>query len=174
MTAVLPLTVRPARLDDAADIARIYSQGIEDRIATFETEPRTAEQIAAMLSERGERYPQIVVERDGRAIAWAGSSPYNDRSCYAGVAGCSVYVERGVRGAGAGRAALNGLIAACEALGFWKLTSRIFPENTASRAMCAACGFREVGVYYRHGKLDGQWRDCVIVERLLGEAADPG
>jgi L-amino acid N-acyltransferase YncA len=173
MTAALTLTVRPAVLDDAADIARIYSQGIEDRVATFETEPRTAEQIARMLAERGAAHPQIVVERDGAVIAWAGSSPYNDRPCYAGVAGCSVYVERGVRGAGAGRVALRGLIDACEALGFWKLTSRVFPENTASRAMCNACGFREVGVYHRHGKLDGEWRDCVIVERLLGEAADP-
>ena len=70
----------------------------------------------------------------------------------------------------AGSAALGALVAACEARGFWKLLSRIFPENTASRAMCHKHGFREVGIYARHGRLDGVWKDCVIVERLLGDA----
>jgi len=67
---------------------------------------------------------------------------------------------------------MTALIAAAEAAGFWKLLSRIFPENTASRALMAKVGFREVGLYHRHGKLDGAWRDCVIVEHLLGEAAE--
>jgi phosphinothricin acetyltransferase len=60
----------------------------------------------------------------------------------------------------------------CERRGFWKLISRIFPENEASRGLCRRLGFREVGIYRRHGKLDGEWRDTVIVERLLGEAAE--
>jgi L-amino acid N-acyltransferase YncA len=59
-------------------------------------------------------------------------------------------------------------VAECEARGYWKLVSRVFPENESSRALCRALGFREVGVYRRHAKLDGQWRDCVIVELLLG------
>jgi L-amino acid N-acyltransferase YncA len=166
-------TLRLARREDAAAIARIYNQGIEERQATFETEPRSAAQIEHLLDERGERYPTVVVEHDGQVVAWAGVSAYRTRPCYAGVGEFSVYVDRAARGSGMGRLALEGLIAACEQRGFWKLVSRVFPENTASRALCQRAGFREVGVYRRHGKLDGQWRDCVIVERLIGEAAAP-
>ena len=163
--------VRHAERGDAAAIARIYNQGIEDRIATFETESRSAEAIASLLAERGDRYPTIVVERDGDVVAWAGCSPYSTRPCYAGIAEFSVYAARAARGTGAGRVALAGLIQACEQRGFWKLLSRVFPENASSRALCRRLGFLEVGVHYRHAKLDGTWRDCVIVERLLGTAA---
>src|SRR5512142_194237 len=162
---------RAARLEDAADIARIYNEGIADRVATFETEPRTPERMARTLAERADRYPTVVVERDGRVIAWAGASEYRSRDCYAGIAEFSVYVARDARGHGAGAAAMRALIAACEARGFWKLVSRVFPENTASRRLCASLGFREVGTYRRHAKLDGTWRDVVIVELLIGEAA---
>ena len=166
-------TTRPARLEDAAAIAGIYNQGIEERIATFETEPRSAEQIAAQLAEKGDTYPTVVAERDGQVVAWAGTSMYRSRPCYAGIAEYSVYVDRAARGTGAGRVVLEALFRVCEERGFWKLVSRIFPENVASLALCRATGFREVGVYQRHGKLDGEWRDTVIVEKLLGEAAEP-
>ena len=73
-------------------------------------------------------------------------------------------------GRGVGRATLAAQIEACEAHGCWKLLSRIFPENDGSLALCRSLGFREVGTYRRHGKLDGEWRDCVIVELLLGDA----
>lgn len=164
--------VRYARTEDAAAIAHIYSQGIAERIATFETAPRDADDILAALAERGDRYPTLVAERDGQvaAAAWAGT--YRSRPCYAGIAEFSVYTERASRGTGAGRAVLTALIDECERRGFWKLVSRVFPENTASRALCARLGFREVGLYRRHARLDGVWRDCVIVERLLGEARD--
>jgi L-amino acid N-acyltransferase YncA len=164
------ITTRLATTADAPSIARIYNQGIADRVATFETTPRTPEQIVMQLAERGDRYPTVVVERDGRVIAWAAASLYSARPCYAGIAEFSVYVDRDARGAGAGRAALERLIAECTRRGLWKLVSRVFPENTASRALCRAVGFREVGVYKRHALLDGRWRDCVIVERLLGDA----
>ncbi len=166
------VTSRLAGIDDAAAIARIYNQGIEERIATFETEPRSTEQIVAQLAERGDRYPTVVAERDGAVVAWAGASGYRSRPCYAGIAEYSVYVDRAARGIGAGKAVLLALFEACEQRGFWKLVSRIFPENTASLALCRATGFTVVGTYRRHGKLDGQWRDCVIVEKLLGEAAE--
>jgi phosphinothricin acetyltransferase len=168
---VKEVVVRLAEQRNAAAIACIYNQGIEDRVATFETEPRTPAQIEAQLRERGERYPTVVVERGGQVVAWASVSSYRARPCYAGVGEFSVYVERAARGTGAGRAALQGLVEECERRGFWKLLSRVFPENAASRALCRRLGFREVGVYARHGKLDGVWRDCVIVEKLIGEAA---
>jgi phosphinothricin acetyltransferase len=167
----MEMTIRLTTPADAAAIAAIYNQGIAERIATFETEPRTAEQVAAQLTEKGDRFPTIAVEREGRIVAFAGAGPYRNRPCYAGVAEHSVYVDPAARGRGAGRAALATLIEIYEALGFWKLLSRIFPENAASLALHERCGFRTVGVYRRHAKLDGQWRDCIIVERLLGDAA---
>jgi L-amino acid N-acyltransferase YncA len=163
----IALTVRAATVDDAAAIARIYNQGIADRVATFETEPRSAEQVAAILRGHAGTHPAVVALRGGEVIGFAWTSTYRPRPCYAGVGEFSVYVARESRGSGAGRALLDGLANACRDKGFWKLVSRVFPENTASRALCVAAGFREVGVYERHGQLDGAWRDVVIVERLL-------
>src|SRR2546428_12291880 len=106
---MMKLPTRPATREDAAAIAAIYNEGIADRVATFETEPRTAEQIAGQLADKGERYPTVVVERDGRVIAWAPAGAYRSRPAYAGVAEHSVYVARRARRTRARRAALNAL-----------------------------------------------------------------
>jgi phosphinothricin acetyltransferase len=172
MTAQITAWARVARREDAAPIARIYNQGIEDRVATFETEPRTAAAIERLLEDRLGRYPAIAVERDGLVVAWASAGAFCARPCYDPIAGHSVYVERGQRGGGVGRIALEALCAEADRLGFLKLVSSIFPENVASLALHRKVGFREVGFYRGHGKLDGHWRDCVIVEKLLGEAAE--
>jgi L-amino acid N-acyltransferase YncA len=111
--------------------------------------------------------PVIVVEDGGEVVAWASAPPYSARAVYAGVREFSVYVARARRGEGLGRAVMEALIAESAARGWWKLVSRVFPENAASRALCHSLGFREVGTYRRHAKLDGAWRDCVIVELLL-------
>jgi phosphinothricin acetyltransferase len=161
-------SIRLATPADAAAIARIYNEGIDDRIATFETDHRSAEQILATLHAKGDRYPTVVLEHGGDVIAWAGAGAYRERPAYAGVAEHSVYVARTARGRGAGRAVLEGLCRAYEQRGFWKLVSRILSENAASLALHERCGFRVVGVYHRHARLDGLWRDCVIVERMLG------
>jgi len=168
---VSDVTTRLATVADAAAIAAIYNEGIADRIATFETEPRSPDTIAAQLKDKGDRFPTIVAERDGRIVAWATAGAYRSRPAYAGVAEHSVYVARNARGSGAGRAALEAFCRAYAERGFWKVVSRIFPENTASLKLHERCGFRVVGVYTRHGKLDGQWRDCVIVERMLDESS---
>lgn len=158
------MRTRPATLEDASAIAAIYNQGIEDRIATFETQARTATEISSWFEDG---WPIVVVEEGGELIAFAAASGYRPRPCYAGIAEFSVYVARAARGRGAGRAAMGALIVAAEAAGFWKLVSRVFPENNASRALLQGLGFREVGIYERHAKLDGWWRDVVIVERLI-------
>jgi L-amino acid N-acyltransferase YncA len=155
---------RAATLDDAASIARIYNQGIAGRTATFETRPRSADEIREWLDGA---HPVVVAEAEGVVAAFAASFMYRPRACYAGIAEVSVYVDSAFRRRGAGRLALQALMDAATAAGFWKLVSRIFPENAASRRLVASLGFREVGTYEKHGKLDGVWRDVIIVERLL-------
>ena len=113
--------------------------------------------------------PPVLFTSIWYAFAFAAASTYRPRECYAGIAEFSVYVARAARGRGAGRRAMEALITAVEAAGFTKLVSRVFVENTASLGLLRSLGFREVGVYEKHGMLDGVWRDCVIVERLIGE-----
>lgn len=160
---------RAATSDDADAIARIYNEGIEDRLATFETRLRSTDEIAERI--RSTDHPLVVAVDDGRVLAWAGTGMYRDRQCYAGVAEFSFYVAREARRRGIGTAILRELVRVAEERGFWKLVSRIFPENAASLRACAAAGFRVVGTYRSHAQLDGEWRDVVIVERLMGPAA---
>jgi L-amino acid N-acyltransferase YncA len=155
---------RLATLNDAPFLAAIYNEGIEDRVATFETRPRTEEDVRAWFDGR---HPIVVVEEEGQVVAFASTSTYRPRECYAGIAEVSVYVTRNFRRHGAGRVALNEMMKQAQAQGFWKLVSRVFIENEASRKLIASLGFREVGIYEKHGKLDGIWRDVVIVERHL-------
>ena len=158
------MRTRHARIEDAAAIARIYNDGIADRIATFETRLRTPEDIRAWFDGA---HPIVVVEEGGEVIAFASTSTYRPRECYAGIAEFSVYVAREARGKRAGRAAMEALIDAAEQAGFWKLVSRAFVENVASRTLLQSVGFREVGIYEKHAQLDGVWRDVVIIERLI-------
>jgi L-amino acid N-acyltransferase YncA len=163
------MRARAATAADAAAIARIYNDGIDDRVATFETRHRTAADVERWFDGR---HPVVVVEDHDGVIAFASTSDYRPRDCYAGIAEFSVYAAREARGRGAGRMAMSALIDAARAAGFWKLVSRVFVENTASRGLLRSAGFREVGVYERHARLDGVWRDVVIVERLLDDNRD--
>jgi L-amino acid N-acyltransferase YncA len=155
---------RAARSGDTEAIARIYNQGIEERIATFETRPREPGEVLGWL-EGG--YPIVVVEDGGTVISFANASAYSPRECYSGVAEFSVYTAGEARGRGAGALAMEALISAAERAGFWKLTSRVFVENGPSRKLLLSLGFREVGVHDKHARLDGEWRDVVVVERLI-------
>lgn len=159
------MRARDAVPHDAATIAAIYNEGITDRVATFETQLRAEDDIAAWFTPA---QFVVVVEEEDAVIAFASTSPYRARPCYAGVAEFSVYVARSARGRGAGRLAMQALLERAAAAGYWKLVSRVFPENAASRALLRGLGFREVGTYEKHAKLDGVWRDVVIVEYLLG------
>jgi phosphinothricin acetyltransferase len=163
-------SIRPARAGDAARIAAIYNQGIADRVATFETRERSPEEASAWLADG---LPALVAERDGAVVGFARVTPYSARPAYAGVGEHAVYVDRSARGTGAGRLLLLALADASAARGLHKLTSRVFADNAASRAVHRAAGFEEVGVQRRHARLDGEWKDCVLVERLLGDAAVP-
>ena len=155
---------RAAGACDAEAIARIYNQGIEERIATFETRPRAAGEVRDWFDNG---HPIVVVEDGGTVISFANTSAYSPRECYSGVAEFSVYTAGEARGRGAGALAMEALISAAEEAGFWKLTSRVFVENEPSRKLLLSLGFREVGVHDKHARLDGVWRDVVIVERLI-------
>ena len=162
------MTIRAATRVDADAICAIYNAGIAGRQATFETSPRTTEDVLAWY---GDGLPLLVATDDGgRVVGWARLSPYSDRCVYEGVGEHGVYVDPGSRGRGIGRQLLEALSAAAEEAGFYKLTSRVFTTNGASLAVHRAAGFYEVGVQPRHGRLDGEWKDCVLVERLLGPA----
>ncbi|WP_372782393.1 arsinothricin resistance N-acetyltransferase ArsN1 family A [Phenylobacterium sp.] len=164
------LAARTARLADAAAITAIYNQGIEDRIGTFETEPRAVADIEAWFDPA--KAFVAVENATGEVVGYAIAHPYADRCCYAGIGEFSVYVRRDRRGAGVGRVAMAALVDASRAAGLWKLLSRVFPENRSSLNLMAWSGFKEIGLHEKHGKLDGVWRDCVIVERVIPENLD--
>ena len=161
-------SIRPAVPADAAAIAAIYNEGIADRVATFETRERDADEAQQWI---GGPLPCLVAEADGAVVGFARVAPYSPREAYAGLGEHGVYVARAARGNGVGRRLLDEVCLAAEATGLHKLTSRIFSDNAASIAVHTAAGFAVVGVQRRHARLDGTWKDCVLVERLRGEAA---
>ena len=160
------MLARTATLEDVAAIARIYNQAIDDHTSTFETHSRAPDEVARWLDGV---HPVIVVEWAGHIVAYAATSPYSQRACYRGVAEFAVYVDRAHRSRGAGRLALESLFEAAREAGFWKLVSRIFPENTAVRRLNEAVGVREIGVHRKHARLNDVWRDVIVVERLLND-----
>ena len=161
------ITVRFATPEDAAAIGIIYNQGIEDRVATLETAPRSADERRQWMAVRGARHPVIVAEQTGSVIGWGSLNPFNPRPAYDHVADFSVYVERGWRGKGVGRRLLERLIALARQLGYHKMVLAAFPSNTPGMALYERVGFATVGVYREQGRLDGAWVDVVIMEKLL-------
>lgn len=161
------VTIRLAEAADAAAIATIYNQGIRDRVATLETEERTAEERAAWLASRDERHPVYVAELDGTIVAWGSLNVFNPRPAYQWVADFSVYVDDENRGHGLGGAMLDHLIAEAARLGYHKLVLAAFPFNQAGMRLYRSRQFREVGIYREQGQLDGQWVDTIIMERTL-------
>jgi L-amino acid N-acyltransferase YncA len=161
------LTVRPARESDAEAIARIYNQGIEDRVATLETELRTPEERRRWMAARGPRHPVIAAEAAGTLVGWASLNQFNPRPAYQHVADFSVYVDRDWRGKGVGRRLLEALIERAREIGYHKMVLSAFPFNQAGVALYERLGFRAVGIYKEQGLLDGKWTDTIIMEKLL-------
>jgi L-amino acid N-acyltransferase YncA len=224
--------LRLATASDAEAICRIYNQGIEDRVATLETELRTPDERRQWMAGRDARHPVIVAEfaefivagtvrppltegglrqtrpgsvsadnhsgpaddrsgpadncsgpadnRSGPAdnrvasadsrsgpIGWASLNVFNARECYRFVADISVYVERGWRGKGVGRALIERLTELGRQHGFHKLVLSAFPSNSGGMALYTRAGFRPVGIYHEQGQLDGKWVDTIIMEKLL-------
>ena len=163
-------TVRSARTADCATIAAIYNEGIAEGRSTFETQTRTAADIDEWFESAN--HPVLVAESDGMVVGWARLSPYGPRPCYAGVGEASVYVAASARGRGLGTIIGTALRDRAESAGFHKVIGKLFVENEQSRRLAARHGFREVGVHQRHGTVDGEWRDVLVMELLLGKAAN--
>jgi phosphinothricin acetyltransferase len=171
--------IRPASLADAGTICRIYNQGIDDRVATLETERRTPEERAQWLEARDARHPVLVAEEgegakgapaadaEGRVVGWASLNVFNARRAYEHVADLSLYVHRDWRGRGVGRHLLEALIGRARELGYHKLVLAAFPWDEAGMRAYGRAGFREVGIYREQGRLDGRWVDTIVMEKIL-------
>jgi phosphinothricin acetyltransferase len=160
-------SVRLAEPDDATRIADIYNAGIAERSSTFETSSRASADVLDWLGA-GERFP-VLVAVEAEVIGWARIAAYSERPAYAGVGEVSVYVDPGGRGRGVGTALLEALGHQARELGYWKLTGKLFPENEPSLRLVRRNGWREVGLHLRHGRLEGRWRDVLVMERLLAQ-----
>jgi L-amino acid N-acyltransferase YncA len=152
--------IRALEERDWPAVKAIYEEGIATGDATFETEaPSWDDWDGAHLSLR------LVAEEGGEVVGWAALGPYSARECYRGVAESSVYVAKRARGRGIGAALMERLASEADDAGFWTLEAGVFPENEASIALHRGCGFRVVGVRERIGRLNGEWRDVVLMER---------
>jgi phosphinothricin acetyltransferase len=162
--------IRPATSADAEAMAAIYNQGIAERVATFETRTKSPPELAALI-ETGALV--LVAEREGQIAAFVKIGPYDDAShYYSGIGEATLYVDPGARRSGVGRALMEAVAEAATERRYYKLVGKIFTSNAPSIALVEACGWREVGVHRRHGRLDGEWKDVLVVERLLGDAAE--
>ena len=172
--------VRLATVDDAETICRIYNQGIEDRVATLETELRTPDERRAWLAARSPRHPVIVAEQQsahpsGRGaarepasvIGWGSLNVYNARDAYRFVADFSIYVDRAWRGKGVGDVMLTRLVELAREHGYHKMVLSAFPTNTGGMGLYTKHGFRTVGIFKEQGVLDGRWVDTIVMEKLL-------
>jgi phosphinothricin acetyltransferase len=160
--------IRDAVLEDAPAIARIYNEGIEDRLATLETALRSPDERAAWLRSRSSRHPVIVaVSETGDVAGWGSLNSFNPRPVYDHVADFSCYVARAHRAQGIGSALLHELEIRARSLGFHKMVLAAFPGNTAGMALYSSHGFGTVGIYREQGLMDGRWVDVILMEKIL-------
>jgi L-amino acid N-acyltransferase YncA len=157
-------SIRAARPGDAREIAAIFNQGVDERIATFEARHASAQAAADWIRTD----VLVVAEVDGELVGWAKAAPYTDlHHYYDGVREATLYVDRDARRGGIGRELLDALARAAAEDGAYKLVGKIFTSNAPSIALVHSLGWREVGVHERHGTLDGAWKDVLVVERVL-------
>src|SRR5262245_41950565 len=169
----MTVTLRTAEAGDAAAIAAIHNQGIEDRVATLDTNLRTPDGTLQWLLERGSRYSVIVAARAAsngtgpEVVGWGSLNRFNPRAAYDHVADFSVYVRRDSRGQGVGREILEALVGRARANGFHKMVLSALARNSAGVALYQSAGFSRVGIYREMGRLDDQWVDVLLMEKIL-------
>lgn len=157
----MKVAFRPMREEDWISVAEIYRQGIETGNATFEMEiPAWDKWDSSHL-----RTCRIVATIGKSIVAWAALVPVSKRKVYSGVAEISIYVSDKYQGHGIGTRLLENLITKSEKEGFWTLQAVIFPENIVSLKIHQDLGFRKVGFREKIGKMDGNWRETILLER---------
>jgi phosphinothricin acetyltransferase len=161
------VAVRSAADADLASIRAIYNEGIADRVATLDEEPKSDEDIAAWWSAHDGRYAVVVAERDGAVVGWCSLNRYSQRCAYDGVADLSVYVARAERGTGVGSALLGSIERAARENGFDKIVLLTFTFNANGQALYRKAGYREVGTFRNHGRLDGRFVDVMAMEKIV-------
>jgi L-amino acid N-acyltransferase YncA len=155
------LKIRPMESTDWNQVADIYFQGLATGQATFETSVPSWDVWDAGHLQIG----RFVAAADQILGGWCALSPVSKRMAYSGVAEISVYVGADFRGVGIGKRLLARLVEESEANGIWTLQASVFPENLASIAIHELCGFRKIGFRERIAKLNGKWRNTVLLER---------
>jgi predicted RNase H-like nuclease/L-amino acid N-acyltransferase YncA len=167
--ASLGINIREAVPDDAEAIAAIYNQGIEDRVATLETQLRTADERAQWLAAKGPRHPVLVaLDGEGSVVGWGSLNQFNPRPAYDHVVEFSVYVGREQRGQGIGSVLLSALEDRARSLGFHKMVLAAFPWNAGGMRLYQKHGFATVGTFHEQGRLDDRWVDVILMEKILG------
>jgi L-amino acid N-acyltransferase YncA len=157
----MTIRVRELRRADWPAVAAIYAEGLCTGNATFETEVPAWE---AWTSTHLDSH-RLVAQLDGEVVGWTALAPASTRAVYAGVVEESIYVAGAAQGRGVGSALLTSLVAGADRAGIWTIQTGIFPENVASLALHRRCGFRTVGTRERLGRLNGVWRDVILLER---------
>ena len=159
--------IRESSERDIKSIQNIYNQGIEDKIATLETEIKDYVYMEDWFKKHNGRYKVIVAEYKNQIVGWASLNQYNNRSAYDGVADLSVYISREFRGNGIGKKLLVELESIARKNGFHKMVLFTFPFNQLGQGLYKKMGFREVGVFKNQGILDGEFVDVMAMEKLL-------
>lgn len=155
-------SIRPMMPTDWKSVARIYQQGMDTNMATFESTCPSFEAFDA--SHR--KICRFVVTLDNHVAGWAALSPISSRHVYRGVAEVSIYLDDQYRGLGLGYALLSHLAESSEQEGIWTLQSGIFENNVASLRLHEKCGFRVVGFRERIGQDQcGIWRNTILLEK---------
>jgi len=158
---------RLASSNDLESILHIYNQGIEDRIATLEEDKKEIEYMHEWFNNHKDRYTVIAAETDNEVIGWTSLNPYSNRCAYAGVADLSIYIRRDYRGKGVGSLLLKEIESAAVKNDFNKIVLFTFPFNDLGQGLYRKCGYREVGIFKNQGKLDGQFVDVMIMEKVF-------
>ena len=167
----LPTRLRVATLDDAEAIRTIYNHEVLNTTATMDLVPRSLDDQREWLAARSGAFAAIVAELDGRGgpevVGFASLSPYKERAAYRPTVEDSVYVRRDMGGRGIGKALLCEVLDLAAQSGFHSVMARIEASGSASRALHASCGFREVGVEIEVGRKFNRWLDVVLMQKLL-------
>ncbi|MCS4436176.1 GNAT family N-acetyltransferase [Aquiflexum gelatinilyticum] len=154
-------SIEPMNPSHWEDVSTIYAEGIQTGNATFQLVIPTWQE----WDKDHLKKCRLVCLFEGKVIGWAALTPVSGRCVYAGVAEVSVYVAERFRGKKIGFQLLEQLIKESEDENFWTLQSGIFPENSGSIKIHEKLGFRIVGFREKIRKMNGKWRDTLLLER---------